>query len=173
VRLFFALWPPPVAARALADWASAVAHGTGGKPTPAERIHLTLAFLGEADPERAALGAQEVHGEAFDLPLEISQYWKHNQIVWAGPRRTPEPLDRLASGLHHALRRAGFVLEPRPFASHVTLVRKARRPHALPDLPAVHWPAREFLLVESRNSREGLTYTPLHSFPWAARSGPC
>ena len=164
MRLFFALWPPPEAARALADWANEVARGTAGKPVVAENIHLTLAFLGEADPDKAALGARAVQGEAFDLPLEVSEYWKRNQVVWAGPRCAPDPLERLAGALHLELRRGGFVLERRPFAAHVTLVRKARRPHTLPDLPPIHWPAREFRLVQSRTSREGPTYTTLETF---------
>jgi 2'-5' RNA ligase len=165
VRLFFALWPPPAAARALADWANTVARGTGGKAITAERIHLTLAFLGEADPEKAAVGARRVQGEAFDLPIEVSQYWRHNQIVWAGPERTPDALDRLASALQLELYRAGFSLERRPFATHVTLLRKARTPPTLPDLPPVDWPAREFVLVQSRTSREGPIYATLESFP--------
>jgi 2'-5' RNA ligase len=163
VRLFFALWPPPAAARALADWANEVARGAGGKPIAAEKIHLTLAFLGEADPEQAVLGARQVQGEAFDLPLEVSQYWKRNQIVWAGPQRTPDPLDRLVKALHLELHRAGFVLKRRPFVTHVTLVRKARTPPTLPDLPPVHWPLREFVLVQSR-LREGPIYATLKSF---------
>jgi len=165
VRLFFALWPPPDAARALADWADEVARGTGGKPIPAERIHLTLAFLGEGDPGTAARGARQVQGDAFDLPLDLARYWKRNQIVWAGPRHTPASLDHLSRALHLELRGAGFILESRSFASHVTLVRKARRPRALPDLPPVHWPATEFLLVESRTSREGPVYAALKTFP--------
>ena len=136
MRLFFALWPPPAAARALADWANAVARGTGGKAVTAERIHLTLAFLGEADPEKAVVGARQVQGEAFDLPIEVSQYWRHNQIVWAGPGRTPDALDRLVKALQLELYRAGFSLERRPFATHVTLLRKARTPPTLPRSPS-------------------------------------
>ena len=53
MRLFFALWPPPDTAQALANWAEEVARDVGGKPVAAEKIHLTLAFLGDADPEKA------------------------------------------------------------------------------------------------------------------------
>ena len=72
MRLFFALWPPPEAARALADWANDVASGTAGKPVVAENIHLTLAFLGEADPGEAALGARAVHVESAERPKSSS-----------------------------------------------------------------------------------------------------
>ena len=170
MRLFFALRPPPDAAQALAEWARELARETGGKPVPAEKIHLTLAFLGDADPAKATAAASQVRCEAFDLPIEIAQFWKHNQIVWAGPRETPDPLDRLVNALQLELYRAGFILERRPFAAHVTLLRKARAPMTL-ELPSVHWPAKEFLLVQSRASREGLKYAPVARFRLALKGG--
>ncbi len=164
MRLFFALWPPPATARTLADWAKEVARVAGGKPVAAEKIHLTLAFLGDADPGKAIAAAKEVRGEAFDLPIEASEYWERNQILWAGPQRTPAPLERLVTTLQLELFRAEFILERRPFAAHVTLVRKARVALTLPDLPPVRWPAKEFVLVQSRTSSEGSNYVSLMSF---------
>jgi len=165
MRLFFALWPPPAAARALADWAKEVARVAGGKPVAAEKIHLTLAFLGDADPEEVIVAAKDIRCEAFDLPIEVSEYWKRNQILWAGPRRTPDPLDRLVTTLQLELFRAEFILERRPFAAHVTLLRKARTPPMLQDLPQVQWPATEFVLVKSRNSPAGSSYAIVQRFP--------
>lgn len=164
MRLFFALWPPPDTAKALANWAEEVARGAGGKPVTAEKIHLTLAFLGEADSENAIAAAGQVRCEAFKLPIETSQYWKHNRIVWAGPERTPDPLERLVQALQFELFRAGYILERRPFAAHVTLLRKARAPETLADLPAVAWAVSEFVLVQSRTSREGAAYLPVARF---------
>lgn len=167
MRLFFALWPPPAAAQTLADWAKHVAREAGGKPVAAETIHLTLAFLGDADPENAISAARQVQCDAFDLPIETAQYWKHNRIVWAGPKLTPDPLARLAESLQLDLYRAGFILERRPFAAHVTLLRKARAPLSLPALPEVRWRAAAFLLVQSQSSRVGSRYSPLERFALA------
>jgi 2'-5' RNA ligase len=164
MRLFFALWPPPATARALADWAKEVARVAGGKPVAAEKIHLTLAFLGDADPGKAIAAAQRVRARAFDLPIEVSQYWNHNQIVWTGPAQIPGQLARLVEALQLELFRVEFILERRPFAAHVTLLRKARMPPTLPDLPPVQWPANEFVLVQSRASSEGPNYASLKSF---------
>jgi 2'-5' RNA ligase len=161
VRLFFAAWPPPETAAALADWARAL----DGRRVPAEKIHLTLAFLGAAQPDKAAAAARRVQGRAHALPIEVAKYWKHNQIVWAGPRETPPALAALADALHFELYRAEFILERRPFAAHVTLVRKARRPASLPPLPAVDWPIRELALVNSTVSANGSTYDILERFP--------
>lgn len=163
MRLFFAAWPPPPTAEALARWAAALA----GRPTPAEKIHLTLAFLGPAQPERAIAAAKGVEGSAHALPIEVARYWKHNQIVWAGPRETPADLKALVEALHLALYRAEFILERRPFAAHVTLARKAPKPPVLPPLPKLDWPVREFSLVSSAVSSKGSTYDVLQRFPLA------
>jgi len=144
MRLFFALWPPREAALALERWARALA----GRATPLDKIHLTLAFLGEGEASRAIAAARRIHESAFRLPLEEARYWRHNQIVWAGPREVPAALAALAERLQIELYRESFVLERRPFAAHVTLLRKASA-QALPALPHVEWPVSEFALVRS------------------------
>ena len=160
MRLFFALWPPPDTARALADWAAAL----DGRAIPAQKIHLTLAFLGEAAPERAIAAARRVQGSAHRLPIETAKYWKHNRVVWAGPRETPPALKAMVDALHLELYRAEYILERRPFAAHVTLVRNARPPRALPALPQVDWPVRDFALVRSSVDSKGSTYGTLERF---------
>jgi 2'-5' RNA ligase len=168
MRVFFAIWPPADTARALSQWSNEVQARTGGKTTDEAKIHLTLAFLGEADPQRAIRAAQRVTGQAHSLPIEEAVYWRENHIVWAGPRETPPPLTALYQRLSEELHREEFVLERRPFAAHVTLIRKARAAR-LPPLPALDWPVREFLLVRSSLSPKGSTYEPLERFSLRAR----
>ena len=169
MRLFFALWPPAEAARALGEWASEVRSRTGGRATAPATIHLTLAFLGEAQPFGAVAAARRlrVHGTSFSLPVDTAQYWRHNRIVWVGPKTLPEPLKRLAEDLRRELLLEKFTLEARAFAAHVTLVRKAGAPDSLPGLPAVDWPAREFVLVRSVPARGGSRYEVVERFPIA------
>jgi RNA 2',3'-cyclic 3'-phosphodiesterase len=164
MRLFFALWPPAETARALAAWAQAVRPLTGGKPTEAAKIHLTLAFLGDAEVQRAVTAARRVSGSIHDLALEQACYWRENDIVWAGPRETPAALAALFESLSVQLYREEFILERRPFAAHVTLIRRARAAR-LPPLPPLEWPVREFILVRSALSSRGSTYEPLERFP--------
>jgi RNA 2',3'-cyclic 3'-phosphodiesterase len=167
VRLFFAIWPPGKTAHALLQWAHAVHKETGGSLTAVEKIHLTLAFLGEADPDRAHNVAQRVQGRRHALPIDQARYWKHNKIVWVGPAAMPVELDELVSRLHAALKDQGFELEERPFAAHITLLRKARPPQSLPPLPALEWPVSELLLVRSRASPKGSAYEPVERFALA------
>src|SRR5919106_5366940 len=95
MRIFFAVWPPAETARALARWAKDAQSRTGGTTTGEEKIHLTLAFLGDADPERAVRAARKVRASSHALPVEQARYWSENHIVWAGPRETPPPLQAL------------------------------------------------------------------------------
>ena len=164
MRLFFALWPPADTAKALASWAREVQQHAGGRATAEETIHLTLAFLGEADPAKAIAAARRVRGARFDLPLDSAQYWKHNKIVWVGPRTMPPPLQELAAQLRQALAEDAFTLEKRAFAAHITLLRKASLPDSLPDLPPLHWPADEVVLVRSTPTGTGSRYEILERF---------
>ena len=164
MRLFFALWPPADTARELGEWAAEVAEQCGGKVTAVESIHLTLAFLGETEPDKAIAAARYVKAPRHRLPIDAAQYVKRNEMVWVGPAKMPQELASLAADLHGALRAAGFVLEERPYRAHVTLVRKARLPKSIPRLPRVAWPVTEFLLMRSRTSSKGSTYEPLERF---------
>ena len=161
MRLFFALWPPAETARALAGWAELAARAAGGRRTPEGNIHLTLAFLGQADAARAIAAARRVEGEVHRLPLERAR--QVNRMLWVGPRETPRPLAQLHEKLAMELYREEFILERRPFAAHVTLIRDARRAE-LPPLPQVDWPVGEFVLARSSLSSRGPAYEILERF---------
>lgn len=171
MRLFFALWPAAQAARALGQWAQSVQEGCGGRATPERNIHLTLAFLGDADRARASAAGRVVEAARFELPVDAARYWPHNRIVWIGPERIPDGLAGLVGQLHGALRKEGFVLEDRPFAAHITLLRKAGRPASIPELPRISWPVEEFVLVRSRPASGGSEYEAIERFPLAQRRG--
>lgn len=161
MRLFFALWPPAATVAALAEWAAQAQLLTGGKLTRPESIHLTLAFLGEVAEERvgdAIHAARSVRGARHALPIEQAKRWSHNDVVWVGPTEIPCSLAALAQSLRTELEKEGFAVETRPFAAHVTLIRKARRAAGLPPLPRAAWPVTEFTLVRSTLSRHGSSY---------------
>jgi 2'-5' RNA ligase len=160
-RYFFAAWPPAATAAALEEWAGALE----GRRTPAEKVHLTLAFLGVVEPDKALAAARRVKGVRHDLAIDRAHYWKHNRIVWVGPRETPAPLKALVDALQLELYRAEYVLERQPYAAHVTLARGAPPPRELPVLPEVEWPVTEFTLVSSTNSAKGSVYEIVERYP--------
>lgn len=169
-RLFFALWPSSALAGELHRLAAEARYSCGGRLMAQDTLHLTLAFLGQVEetrlPELHDIAAA-ISVPAFTLSLDRLGYWRHNRILWAGCTTPPPELAALADALHQALRHAGFVLEERPFAAHLTLLRNARC-EAAPSLPvALPWPVTGFGLVESRPSREGADYRMLASWPLA------
>ena len=167
MRLFFALWPPARTVAALAAWAKEAQVLTGGRLTRPESIHLTLAFLGEVAQDRvedAMRAARSVRARKHALPIERAKVWTHNHVGWVGPQRTPPALVHLTNSLRENLLAEGFTIESRPFAAHVTLLRKAGRASRLPPLPAVEWAVDEFTLVRSRLSQKGSSYEALARF---------
>ncbi len=138
---------------------------------------MTLAFLGEVPADRAdaaesaaASAAAELVGVTFQLRLNRLGYWRHNRILWAGTDSESAPLLALVDKLAAHLRDAGFALESRRFAAHVTLLRDAQC-QDLPGLNApIEWPVSDFVLAESQLSARGARYRVRHR--WSLRTMP-
>ena len=139
---------------------------SGGRVTRLETIHLTLAFLGDVAEDRLpVLVGVRLRGERHSLPIETARYWKHNRIVWVGPAEIPRRLNEVVLSLHSFLKENRFKTEERPFAAHITLIREARAPKDIPELPRVSWPVDEVVLVRSRLSPKGSSYEVLQRYP--------
>jgi 2'-5' RNA ligase len=161
LRLFFALWPDDATRAALADWGGQIHHVTGGRPTRAEAIHQTLAFLGDCEPARLAeaeAAAGRVRPRRFELLLDRAAVWNHNGIAWAGTSAVPPELEAVVAELRAALAEARFTVDRKPFVPHITLVRKTRRGGALPALEPIRWPVIGFVLVRSVLQPDGSDY---------------
>ena len=170
-RVFFALWPPPEAARHLSAVADSFAKCAGGRATRQATVHLTLAFLGDVAVERLPDlegAARNVRAAAFDLRLDQFGLWHHNRIFWAGSSVVPPALVELASALSAGLQAAGFDVADarRNFTPHVTLVRKVKTLDApLPPGQMLSWRCTKFVLVRSQLSASGASYQTLAEFP--------
>lgn len=170
-RVFFALWPPPEAARQLSAVADAFAKCAGGRATNCAIVHLTLAFLGDVAVERLPdleRAARNVRAEAFDLTLDQFGLWHHNRIFWAGCSAVPPALVELTGALSAALQAVGLDVADarRNFTPHVTLVRKVNALDApLPPGQMLSWPCTKFVLVRSQLSASGASYQTLAEFP--------
>uniref|UniRef100_E6QHE9 2',5' RNA ligase n=1 Tax=mine drainage metagenome TaxID=410659 RepID=E6QHE9_9ZZZZ len=152
MRVFFALWPDESVRAHLEEVAKLLHRECGGKKTRGESIHLTLVFLGEVEKIDPLLEiASKLSANAFEIKVNRTGYWKHNRIAWAGMAECPE-LAVLVASLQAALSSAGFEFDERNHFPHVTLVRKAEEPKALPDFEPFSWQATEFCLVGSTPS---------------------
>ncbi len=166
--MFFALWPGPEIQAELARYGREIQRGVGGKLTRQESIHLTLAFLGDVDlgrmDEVQHVGARAKF-QPFAFAVDTAGCWGHNGVAWLGPRVTPEPLLSLVSSLRGALQEFGFRIEQRPYAAHVTVVRKARCGPIDPTLAPVEWRVNDFVLVRSQLNAVGSRYAVVGRWP--------
>jgi 2'-5' RNA ligase len=165
-RLFFALWPANAARDELARLARRVAAEGGGRAVPAQKIHLTLAFLGEvSDPQaRLAAGiAATLKAAPFVISVDRIGSFGRSGVAWAGMSNPPEALLGLAHDLAQGLRQGGFRTERRAFAAHLTLARSMRGKLAAALAPVLRWESKGFSLVAS-DLRTG-RYAEIEAWP--------
>ena len=74
----------------------------------------------------------------------------------------PDKLNAINADMHADLRAAlaaaGFAFDPKPFVSHVTLVRKAQPGFVMPALAPIRWQVTDFVLVRSVMRPAGSDY---------------
>lgn len=161
-RLFVCLWPPPHAIEALESLHRK--DQVGARFVPPENWHVTLRFLGEADPNEVAAALST----ATFRPAEIDL----GPAVDVGGERTlfvpVAGADDLAAETVRVTRRLGTEAIRRRFLGHVTVARLKRRanmPRALGELVSASWTATEVALVESTLHPDGARYDTLITFP--------
>ena len=136
-RLFAALRPPEDAAAHLDDFLEVRRAAAAFRWTPADQLHLTLAFLPEvpdhdlddvlerlagAAARRRPIALRIAGGGAFPDP-------DRGRVLWAGleaddPGRAE--LDRTATGARNAAVAAGVVVDGQRFRPHLTVARCGR-----------------------------------------------
>jgi 2'-5' RNA ligase len=169
VRVFFAIWPDCAVRERLLEIGDSLQRNPGfaGRRIKAENIHLTLVFVGNVDRSGldalcgAAEGIAKIRKRPFELVIQEVGCWKHNHIVYAAPRRIPLALKELVSSLRKAIESVGFSTEERTYKPHVTLMRDATCPGLPQRIEPVAWEVREWLLVKSEQTREGVVYSPV------------
>lgn len=147
-RLFLALWPDEATRTRLAQ----VARQWSRHPVSAANLHMTLHFLGSCTPETQQCYINTISGisfKPFEIKLNHLGGWPRSRIQWLGSSETPAALAVLVEALGVALAECGYQPDARPFAPHVTLSRNERNPRIKAGLPAIVWPVRDFVLVES------------------------
>lgn len=168
LRVFFALWPDAPTASCLHLEARQLQGACGGRLMRQDRIHLTLAFLGDTPVSRLPIlaeAAAQVHAPPCTLVLDRCGSWHGNRVLWLGPSSPPEPLGLLAGQLGSALRERGVALERRPFAPHVTIVRNALHAPTTEQVAAITWDVSAFVLVASERGPDGARYRELGNWP--------
>ncbi|MFC3396487.1 RNA 2',3'-cyclic phosphodiesterase [Brenneria rubrifaciens] len=168
-RLFFALSLPETIQRDIIRWRAEHFLPEAGHPVAADNLHLTLAFLGEVSEqkERALRAlAGRIRQPEFTVDLNDAGQWPRPGVVWIGCRQAPQGLLQLADLLRSQAARNGCYQTSQPFHPHITLLRGATRPVALP--PAnFSWRIKvdHFSLYQSLFEKGKTRYQALASWP--------
>jgi 2'-5' RNA ligase len=163
-RLFLALWPDPAIRHALRERRDAWNWPRGASPVQADKLHLTLHFLGELPTERLAELRRgfAVPFTPFRLSLGLPKLWPHGVAVLE-PHEQPPELLALHARLSAALMALGLQPEARTFRPHVTLARRAGNAAVPPEAEKLVWDISGYALVESKPGNGG-GYTVLQTY---------
>jgi 2'-5' RNA ligase len=179
-RVFFALWPGAALQTTLARATHKSVSACGGRPVPAQSLHVTLAFLGSVAERR--IGELEVIGDriaAFcageganaappELVFDRIEHWQKAQIICATVGTESADAATVVQSLADALKNetlaAGFAPDLKPFRAHVTVARKVARPTLALDMHSVPWAVTGLALVESRTAPGGAIYSVINSW---------
>ena len=140
--------------------------GMRGHFVPPEKLHLTLAFIGEyGNPDDVTDAVSTVSFQPFTIQLNGAGNF--HDAYWAGI--TPnESLLGCVRKIRHALAERDIPYDRKKFAPHITLVRKGELPSnmdkLLENLPTSTMDVSEISLMRSDRGKNGMIYTPISSF---------
>ena len=164
-RVFFALWPDDATRGAISRATRDAVRSSGGRPIAKERLHVTVAFLGELTGAglEAARSVPPIRVGAFELVLDTLGVWPESKILWLAPSSPPDALGELEGRLWDALIERGFRGEERVYLPHVTLARRARPVETT--VEPVSFAVADLALVESFPDGRNVHYEVLERWP--------
>ncbi|HXH70412.1 MAG TPA: RNA 2',3'-cyclic phosphodiesterase [Pyrinomonadaceae bacterium] len=143
----------------------------------AEKLHLTLKFLGEVDEKQLAkltAAVEETAQQLSNFKLQITETGafpskRNARILWLGVHGETENLQELNKILEKECEKKGFAREKRNFKAHLTIAR-LREPHKSKKLVEGHlgneFNSPEFqvfkiAIYESRLQKTGSIYNKI------------
>ena len=172
-RLFVAIWPPEhvrehVRALRRADWA-------GVRWTPEQNWHVTLRFLGEAEPDvvAATLSAATLPSVVATVSSELVMLGSHSVVL------PVSGVDELAESVWAATESLGTQSLSEHFRGHLTIGRAVGRDKIVHDRLDLRrrsptsgtFEVTEIALVESTLSADGASYATVATFPTVSDGG--
>jgi 2'-5' RNA ligase len=150
---------------------------------PADRLHVTVRFIGEMDEVRSRAIVEVFRPHLPLTPFEVTVEGVGTfpergapRVLWAGVGRGAEALVAVEAEVSARLDRCGVPHESRPYHPHVTLAR-VREPGGLrtatwlDGLTGLRFgasPVNAITLFESRPSPQGHVYVALQRTPLAS-----
>ena len=161
-RLFVCLWPPEEVVSVLEE--SHRKDQVGTRFVRPENWHVTLRFLGSADPNDVAEALNGARFEAATVELGPAVDVGNGGVLFVPATGA----DHLAASVEGATRGLGDEPVRSRFLGHVTIARMKKRanmPRVLGELVSASWTPTEVALVESNLRRDGVRYDTLQTWP--------
>ena len=133
----------------------------GGNYSPADNLHLTLAFIGETTNVE---GVKRAMGRAAFAPfmLSLTELGSFGDILWVGAKGG-QKLKAYVKALGIALDEEGIRYDKKKFEPHITLVRKASnaRPQGI-TVPKKEMMVKKISLMKSEQKNGRMVYTEIY-----------
>ena len=137
----------------------------GARLTRAAKWHITLVFLGEAEPSAVSAALAGVTPPP-PFRLRLTGAGRFGSAAWAGVAGDLASLGALSDRVREALTSAGFAFDGRPLHPHLTVSYHSDRAiqRALAGFSGPEWTVCEFALVSSLNQE----YAQVAAWPMKA-----
>ena len=160
-RLFIAVWPTEDAVEELAGLPRKDQRGV--RFVPPESWHVTLRFLGEANPNEVIAALDEV-----EFPTSIARLGPGVDVLSDRSLVVPVAgVDPLAAVVRHHTAHIGQPARRR-FVGHLTIARLKPHfdmPRAMGAFVQAEFEVGEVALVQSRLDPDGARYSTIHTWP--------
>lgn len=176
MRCFVALWPDKATRDRLDELAL---HWQRRFPSARRmrqaNLHLTLAFIGELEDDRARQVAWRLAQRSWQSGVWLVDRigaFERARVLWAGSGDDPQ-LGSIAAAVRTLLDELQVRYDRKPFAPHATLLRnlpRAAAGTAQPIEPAIEWLLQPPALLYSTHETDGTRYVALE--PNAPISAP-
>ena len=157
-RLFVCLWPPEEVVSVVEELHRK--DQVGARFVRPENWHVTLRFLGNADPNEAATALENARFEATTTEIGPAVDVGNGRMLFVPVTGA----DDLAAEVVRTTRHLGDEPIRSRFLGHITLARlkkRANMPRALGELLSASWEPSEVALVESTLRNDGARYDTL------------
>jgi 2'-5' RNA ligase len=135
-----------------------------GNFTLSENLHLTMAFIGEVNPnktEKIKAILDTVEFAPFETAIDRLGTFSRGTLWWAGLRED-KPLMDLQREIVYKLAICGFEMDGRKYHPHITLGREVATDAAPWQIEPFGETITSFDLMKSERINGKLTYTMIH-----------
>ena len=132
----------------------------GGSYSPAENLHITLAFIGETKNAESVVHAMETV-PFVPFILSVTDLGNFGDTLWIGAKGG-QKLKAYVKSLRTALDTAGIKYDRKKFEPHITLVRKASNSHPQGiTVPKKEMMVKRISLMKSEQKNGRMVYTEI------------